>query len=53
MMDLSEADVDFPWGRERVDFFQTWARHSGCPFPCPLRTTTRQAFLEPHVAACG
>ena len=50
-VDLSEALVEFPWGREKVDFFQMRACHSGAPFHWPLRTPTQQAFLEAHVAA--
>ena len=47
-VDLSEADVDFDWGRETVTFFQMRACHSGAVFHGPLRSETQQAFLEGH-----
>jgi hypothetical protein len=50
-VDLSEAVVEFPWGREKVIFFQMRACCSGAAFHWPLRTATQQAFLEAHVAA--
>jgi transposase len=50
-VDLSEADVDFDWGRETVTFFQMRGCHSGAVFHGPLRAETQQAFLEAHAEA--
>jgi len=50
-VDLYEAMIDFPSGREKVDFFEMRACHSGVAFHWPLRMTTQQAFLEAHVEA--
>lgn len=50
-VDFSEALVDFPWGREKVDFFQMRACCSGKPFHFPVRRLTQQIFLEAHVEA--
>ena len=50
-VDLSEADVDFDWGRETVTFFQMRGCHSGAVFHGPLRSETQRAFLEGHADA--
>ena len=50
-MDFGEADVDFPWGRERVNFFTMRACASGKPFHWPVRALNQQAFLEGHTEA--
>ena len=50
-VDLSESWVAFPWGRQKVDFFEMRACASGAAFHWPLRATTQQAFLEAHVRA--
>lgn len=50
-VDWFEADVDFPWGRERVQFFQMRACCSGREFNMAFPRQTQQAFLEAHVAA--
>ena len=50
-VDWYEADVDFPWGRERVQFFQMRACFSGREFNMAFPNQTQQAFLEAHVAA--
>ncbi len=50
-MDLYEAVVQFAWGREKVQFFEMRACHSGASFHWPLRTVHQQAFLEAHVHA--
>ena len=50
-MDFGEAAVDFPWGRETVDFFTMRASVSGNPFHWPVRSLGQQAFLEGHVEA--
>lgn len=49
--DLYEAWIEFPWGEERVDFFEMRACHSGDSFHWPLRTVSQQAFLEAHAQA--
>jgi len=50
-VDWYEADVDFPWGRERVQFFAMRACFSGRAFHMAFPRQTQQAFLEAHVAA--
>lgn len=50
-VDWYEADVDFPWGRERAQFFQMRACFSGREFNIAFPRQTQQAFLEAHVAA--
>lgn len=50
-MDFGEAAVDFPWGRETVNFFTMRASASGMPFHWPVRGLVQQAFLEGHVEA--
>jgi transposase len=50
-VDWGEADVDFPWGRERVNFFQMRACFSGREFNMAFPRQTQQAFLEAHVEA--
>jgi transposase len=50
-VDWSEADVLFPWGLTRVQFFQMRACHSGREFNIAFPRQTQQAFLEAHVAA--
>ena len=50
-VDWYEADVDFPGGRERVQFFQMRACASGREFHMAFPRQTQQAFLEAHVAA--
>jgi hypothetical protein len=48
-VDWYEADVDFPWGRQRVQFFQMRACYSGREFHMGFPRQTQQAFLEGHV----
>ena len=50
-VDWYEAQVDFPWGRERVRFFQMRACFSGREFHMGFPRETQRAFLEGHVAA--
>jgi len=50
-VDFYEAEVDFPGGRRKVDFFCTRACYSGKEFHLALPSTTQQAFLEAHVLA--
>jgi transposase len=50
-VDLGESWVEFPWGRQKVDFFEMRACASGAAFHWPLRWATQQAFLEAHVRA--
>lgn len=50
-VDWYEAAVDFPWGREDVQFFQMRACHSGREFHMAFPRQTQQAFLEAHAAA--
>ncbi|MGI8609344.1 MAG: IS21 family transposase, partial [Candidatus Dormibacteria bacterium] len=47
-VDLQESWVVFPWGEEKVNFFEMRARCSGAPFHWPLQRATQQAFLEAH-----
>ena len=48
-MDWYEADVDFPWGRERVQFFEMRACFSGREFHRAYPRQTQQALMEGHV----
>lgn len=50
-VDWYEADVDFPWGRERAQFFQMRACYSGREYHEAFPRQTQQAFLEGHVRA--
>ena len=50
-VDWYEADIDFPSGRERVQFFQMRACFSGREFHMAFPRQTQQAFLEAHVTA--
>ncbi len=50
-IDWYEAEVDFPWGRQRVQLFQMRACYSGREFHMAFPRQTQQAFLEGHVAA--
>lgn len=50
-VDWYEADVDFPQGRERVQFFAMRACYSGRDFHMAFPRQTQQAFLEAHLAA--
>ena len=50
-VDWYEADVDFPWGRERVYFFQMRSCYSGREFNIAFPRQTQRAFLEGHVLA--
>jgi len=50
-VDWYEADVDFPWGRERVQFFEMRACFSGREYHEAFPRQTQQAFLEGHVGA--
>ena len=48
-VDWYEADVDFPSGRERVQFFEMRAASSGKEFHMAFPGTKQQAFFEGHV----
>ena len=50
-VDWYEAVVEFPWGKEKVQFFQMRACSSGREFHMAFPRQTQQAFLEGHVAA--
>ena len=50
-VDWYEAVVEFPWGEEKVQFFQMRACHSGREFHMAFPRQTQQAFLEGHGAA--
>ena len=50
-VDFGESMIDFPWGREKVSFFEMRACASGAVFRWPVRRQTQQAFLEAHVLA--
>lgn len=50
-VDWYEAIVIFPWGEEKVQFFQMRACFSGREFHLAFPRQTQQAFLEGHVAA--
>ena len=50
-VDWYEGDVDFPWGRETVQFFEMRACYSGREFHRAFPRSTQQAFLEGHAAA--
>jgi transposase len=50
-VDWYEAVGVFPWGEERVQFFQMRACFSGREFHLAFPRQTQQAFLEGHVAA--
>lgn len=50
-VDWYEAEVDFPWGRERAQFFQMRACFSGREYHKAFPRQTQQAFLEGHVGA--
>lgn len=50
-VDWYEAKVDFPWGRETVQFFEMRSCFSGREFHMAFPRQTQQAFLEAHVAA--
>jgi transposase len=50
-VDWYEAAVDFPSGRQTVQFFQMRACYSGREFHVAFPHQTQQAFLEAHVAA--
>jgi transposase len=50
-VDWGEADVQFPWGLERAQFFHMRACSSGREFVMAFPRQTQQAFLEAHVAA--
>jgi len=50
-VDWYEAEVDFPWGRQRVYFFQMRACFSGREFHRAFPRQTQRAFFEGLVAA--
>ncbi len=50
-VDWYEADVDFPWGRQTVQFFQMRACFSGREFHMAFPRSTQRALFEGHVAA--
>jgi transposase len=50
-VDWYEANVDFPWGRQRVYFFQMRACFSGREFHRAFPRQTQRAFLEGLVSA--
>ncbi len=50
-VDWYEADVNFPWGTQRVYLFQMRACASGREFHMAFPRCTQQAFIEAHVAA--
>lgn len=50
-VDWYEATVEFPWGREEVQFFLMRACHSGREFHVAFPRQTQQAFLEAHAVA--
>jgi len=52
-VDWYEAEVEFPTGRQVVQFFVMRACFSGREFHMAFARQTQQAFLEGHVAAFG
>jgi transposase len=50
-VDWYEAEVDFPQGREKVQFFAMRSCYSGRDFHMAFPRQTQQAFLEAHAAA--
>jgi hypothetical protein len=50
-VDWWEAEVDFAWGRQTVQFFEMRACCSGREFVAPYPRATQQAFLEGHADA--
>lgn len=50
-VDWYEADVDFPTGRQRIQFFQMRACYSGREFHMAFHRQNQLAFLEAHAAA--
>jgi transposase len=50
-VDWYEGDVDFPWGRETVNFFQMRACYSGREFHWASPSQDQQALLEGHAKA--
>lgn len=50
-VDWYEAEVDFPTGRQTIQFFQMRACYSGREFHMAFHRQTQQAFLEAHAAA--
>jgi len=50
-VDWYEAMVDFPWGREKVQFLEFRACFSGREFHVAFPRQTQQAFLEGHALA--
>jgi transposase len=50
-VDWYEAKVEFPWGLEKVQFFQMRACFSGREFHMAFPNQSQQAFLEGHLKA--
>lgn len=50
-VDWYEAEVDFPWGRQTVQFFEMRACFSGREFHMAFPRQTQRAFLEGIAAA--
>ncbi len=50
-VDWYEAQVDFPWGREKVQVLEVRSCFSGREFHVAFPRQTQQAFLEGHVLA--
>ena len=50
-VDWYEAQVEFPWGAETMQFFSMRACFSGREFHIAFPRQTQQAFIEAHIAA--